>query len=51
MFLIHDIVKNALTDEISNIDFYSVKMDEKSRRGCLWNLSVNLRQLKKREEF
>ena len=27
--LIHDIVKNALTDEISNIDFYSVKMDEK----------------------
>jgi len=27
--LIHDIVKNALTDEISHIDFYSVKMDEK----------------------
>ena len=29
--LIHDIVKNALTDEISHIDFYSVKMDEKIR--------------------
>ena len=29
--LIHDIIKNALTDEISHIDFYSVKMDEKIR--------------------
>ncbi|HDH31195.1 MAG TPA: 50S ribosomal protein L25 [Candidatus Wolfebacteria bacterium] len=27
--LIHDIQKNALTDEISHIDFYQVRMDEK----------------------
>jgi len=27
--LIHDIDKNALTDEINNIDFYAVKKDEK----------------------
>lgn len=27
--LVHDISKNALTDEISHIDFYSVRMDEK----------------------
>ncbi|KKR89101.1 MAG: 50S ribosomal protein L25 [Candidatus Wolfebacteria bacterium GW2011_GWA1_44_24] len=29
--LIHDIDKNAFTDEISHIDFYSVKMNEKIR--------------------
>ncbi|MBI5306108.1 50S ribosomal protein L25 [Candidatus Wolfebacteria bacterium] len=29
--LIHDIDKNYLTDEISHIDFYNVKMDEKIR--------------------
>jgi len=27
--LIHDIQKNSLTDEISHIDFYQVRMDEK----------------------
>lgn len=29
--LIHDIQKNHLTDEISHIDFYQVRMDEKIR--------------------
>ena len=33
--LIHDIERNALNDEISHIDFYSVKMDEKLKTRVL----------------